>query len=210
MKLSADRRRALTSKAQSFTANLEEALPYLLSRGISREVAEMFHLGCVPVGQEFAGRLSIPYLTPAGVVQIKYRCTKEHDCKTTNCTKYLYEAGLGVHLYNAQILISSGDTVVLTEGELDAICIQSYVGYPAVAYPGVGTWGKQAHWPLCFEGVSEVVVLSDGDQPGREAAKRVCASLGSKARVVDLPDGLDANEFINLNGVGPLQERIAA
>ena len=205
MKLSVERRSALTAKARGFAANLEQGLPYLLSRGISREVAEMFQLGYVPTGQEFGGRISIPYLTPSGVVSIKYRRMEE-----TTEPKYLWEAGLGLHLFNAQILITAGDTVVLTEGELDAICIQAYVGFPAVAYPGTDTWKKQAHWPLCFEGVTEVVVLSDGDAPGREAARRVAETLGAKARVIDLPDGLDANSFILEKGAPALAERISS
>lgn len=203
MKLSPERRRALTSKAQKYASNLDAALPYLLGRGISKEVAEMFQLGYVPLGHEYGGRVSIPYLTPAGVVQLKYRRT-EHD----DGPKYLYEAGMGVHLFNAQILITSGDTVVLTEGELDAICVQAYVGYPAVAYPGVETWKKQAHWPLCFEGVTEVAVLSDGDSVGRESAKRVAESIGQKARVVDMPDGMDANSYLLEKGVSALADRI--
>lgn len=203
MKLSAERRRALTSKAQQYAANLDAGLDYLVQRGISREVAHMFQLGVVPAGQEFAGRISIPYITPAGVVQIKYRRTDHSESP-----KYVYEAGLGVHLYNAQILITAGDTVVLTEGELDAICVQAYVGLPAVAYPGVDTWRNQEHWPLCFEGVGEVVVLSDGDSVGRESAKRVAESIGVKARVVDLGDGADANSFLLDRGVAALAERI--
>ena len=74
MILSAERRASLTAKAKAYAGNLDEAMPYLLSRSISREAAEMFGLGCVPHGQEHAGRLAIPYYTPAGVVQIKLRC----------------------------------------------------------------------------------------------------------------------------------------
>jgi len=210
MNLSSERRGALTAKARDYAGNVEVALPYLLSRGISLDVAQMFQLGSVPAGGEHGSRLSIPYVTPAGVVHIKYRCTDlGHDGhKDTNCHKYLYEAGLGVHLYNAQCLITAGDTVVLTEGELDAICIQAYVGYPSVAYPGVGTWGKQDHWPLCFEGVPEVIVVADGDKIGKETAREVAATLGTKARVVDMPAGHDANSFLVEHGAAGFRERL--
>lgn len=210
MKISPERRRALTAKAQGFAGNIEQAVPYLLNRGISREVAAMFNMGVVPYGQEFAGRLSIPYMTPAGVVQIKYRCTDlshgDHKGDET-CPKYLYEAGCGIHLYNAQVLISTGDLVVVTEGELDAVCVQAYCGIPAVAYPGVETWQKQSHYRLCFEGVSEVIVVADGDKPGREAARRVADSIGSSARVLDMPDGQDSNSYIASQGAGAFIER---
>jgi DNA primase len=214
MILPPDRRRAFTQKAQSFAGSVEQVLPYLLSRGITAEVAAMFTLGAVPAGGEFAGRLSIPYITPAGVVQIKYRCAdlSHHDgFKHTadKCPKYLYEAGTGTHLYNAQVLIHAATQVAVTEGELDAVCIQAYTGIPAVAYPGVDTWGKHRHYRLCFEGVSEVVVVADGDQTGRESARRVAESIGMNARVVDMPSGHDSNSFIASQGAGAFTERFA-
>lgn len=210
MRISAERRAALTAKAREYASYVEQAEPYLLDRGISLEVANMFSLGYVPYGKEFAGRLAIPYLTPAGVVQMKYRCTdlSHGDHKDVECPKYLYEAGCGVHLYNAQVLISTQDSVVLTEGELDAICVQAYCGILAVAYPGTRTWLKQRHWKLCFEGISEVIVIADGDKPGREAAGTVAESIGPQARVVAMPAGTDANSFIASHGADAFKEKI--
>jgi DNA primase len=209
--LSGERRRALTAKARSLAGNVEQALPYLMSRGISAEVAEMFQLGYSPHGTEQGGRLAIPYLTPAGVVQIKYRCIDfgHGDHKDTSCPKYLPEPGLGLHLYNAQVLINTGDTAVLTEGELDAISVQAYCGIPAVAYPGTGSWDKQRHWPLCFEGLAEVIVICDGDKPGRDAAGKVAKTIGMRAKVVDMPDKYDCNRYITEKGAIAFQERIA-
>jgi hypothetical protein len=31
------------------------------------------------------GRLSIPYMTMTGMLGIKYRCMRDHDCKTEKC-----------------------------------------------------------------------------------------------------------------------------
>lgn len=194
MILSLERRRALTAKAQTYAANIGEAEGWLLNRGVSREVAAMFQLGVVPPGNENSGRLSIPYFTPAGVVQIKYRTMNG------NPVKYLGEAGCGVHLYNAQVLINTADTVALTEGEFDAIAIQAYCGLPAVAYPGTETWKAQEHWRLCFADVAEVLVIADGDTQGRAAARRVAESIGSHARMIDMPDGHDSNSFIQAQG----------
>jgi len=172
----------------------------------------MFALGYVSEG-EFQGRLSIPYITPGGVVQMKYRCTDlshEENGKHTQkgCPKYLYEAGTGTFLYNAQILIHSLQRVVVVEGELDAVCVQAYAGIPAVAYPGADTWGEKKHWRLCFEGVSEVIVVADGDKPGKEAARKVADSLGFSARVVNMPAGEDSNSFIASQGAGAYLERL--
>lgn len=209
MILPAHRRNALTQQARTYAGNLDLAMDYLLSRSISREAAEMFGLGYVTEG-EYQGRLSIPYQTPAGVVLIKYRCADlEHgDHKETNCPKYLYDAGSSVHLYNAHAL-TRADRCVVTEGELDSVCIQAYCGVPAVGYPGVETWKKQKHWRLCFEGISEVIVVADGDKVGREAARNVAESIGMSARVVNLPDGDDSNSYMARHGAGAFLEVIS-
>ena len=193
--ISQTRRQALSAKAEAFAQNLEPAVTYLLERGISREAAGLVGLGCVPDGDdEFAGRLSVPYRTPGGVVAIKYRAMDDAD------PKYLNEPGCGVHLYNAGVLLAA-DKVVLTEGELDAVAVQAYTGIPAVAYPGVSTWQSQEHFRLCFEGVGEVVVVADADKVGRQAASRVATSIGYSARVIHIPDGMqDANYFIAQQG----------
>ena len=203
----ASRKRQLSRQAEDYAGNLRKIEDYLLSRSISYEAAEMFGLGYVLDGQ-FSGRLAVPYYTPAGVVALKYRCTEPHDCKTTGCTKYLYEAGCGTHLYNAQALIRA-DRAVLTEGELDAVCVQAYTGIPAVAYPGATTWQSQRHWPLCFEGLSEVVVIADGDGTGRKAAEQVAKTIGLHARVVDLGDGHDSNSYLAAKGAASFLERIS-
>lgn len=203
----ASRKRQLTRQAEHFAANLKEVEAYLLSRSIAFEAAEMFGLGYATEGQ-YAGRLAIPYYTPAGVVALKFRCTEGHDCKDSKCVKYLYEPGCGTHLFNAQALIKA-DKAVLTEGELDAVCVQAYTGIPAVAYPGATTWQSQRHWPLCFEGLSEVIVIADGDGTGRKAAEQVAKSIGLHARVVDLGDGFDSNSYLAAKGAAAFTERIS-
>lgn len=214
MILPAERRAVLTAKAQEYAGNLDHAMEYLLSRGIVAEAAAMFQLGYVTDG-EFATRLTIPYVTPAGVVQIKYRCTdlshhKGFKHTHDGCPKYLYEAGTGTYLYNAQVLIHSSDKVVVTEGEMDAVSVQAYTGIPSVAYPGSEMWKAHPHWTLCFEGVNEIIVVADGDDPGKEAAKRVSDALGLSAHVVNMPRGEDANSIIATQGAGAFLERIGA
>ena len=208
MILSAERRHSLALKAEQYAGNVEEVLSYLATRGISEETADLFGLGYVTDGQ-FAGRLSIPYITPNGVIQIKYRCLNDahevggkHDCSA----KYLGEAGCESHLFNARALIGAGDIAVLTEGEMDAISVQSATGMPSVGYPGVKNW--KPFYRLCFEGVREVVIVADGDDVGRRTAKQVAEKLGMVARVVDLGDGYDSNSFLNHFGTEKFLERL--
>ncbi len=51
-------------------------------------------------------------------------------------------------------------------------------------------------------------VIADGDAPGRVAAQKVADTIGWSARVVDLGDGIDANEFIASHGEAAFRERI--
>ena len=194
--LNRQRRSHLTDLANEYRRHLSSAKQYLLDRGISLEAAQAFGLGFIPDGPQ-AGRLAIPYWTPAGAVDIKARCMQAHDCKTGCGAKYLpVMAGNGQHLYNAQVLIQASDIAVMTEGELDAVCVQSYCGLPAVAFPGTESWKANNHWRLCFEGISEVIVIADGDEVGRGAAKKVADSIGMSARVVAMPANYDSNSYI--------------
>lgn len=213
MTLSRERRNLLGLKAARYAENIGEAAAYLNSRGITEEVARAFGLGVVTDTDSFLGRLSIPYQTPSGVVDIKYRCIDpaHGDHHGLSCPKYGKESGLGVHLFNGRALIGNAQRVVLTEGEMDAIAVQSLAGYPAVGYPGVDTWQKQEHWRLCFDSVAEVVIIADGDDPGRKAAERVENSFSKMdllARVVEMPDGHDANSFLIQFGIPEFQRRV--
>jgi DNA primase len=199
--ITADRRELLTAKADSYTEHIDQALPYLEARGICAEAAQMFGLGFVVSG-EFAGRLSIPYWTPAGAVAIKYRALDGGK------PKYLNEHGTGTHLYNANALLWAGNRVVVTEGELDAVTVQYELDLPAVAYPGTETWLKNPHFRLCFEGIPEVLIIADGDDAGRKAAHRVAEDIGWQARVVPMPEGEDANSFICKEGADAFAKRL--
>lgn len=199
-------RNSLALKIEAAHLNVNGVEAYLTSRGVTPESAADFMLGCDPA----SGRLTIPYLTPAGPWQIKYRCVTDHDCKDHGHGKYSYDTGSAIHLFNAQALVTA-DTVVVVEGELDAISV-SQLGLTAVAYPGIAMWKANPHWRWCFDSLQQVVVVSDGDKPGREAAAHVASSLRSTVdadvRLVDLPDGEDSNSYINQHGETPYLERL--
>ena len=201
--LTAERKRLLGEKATAMYQQVAALKDYLTSRGISGEMAREFGLGyCTrDIDPGFVGRLAIPYATPTGVVDIKYRIV------TGEGPKYLKEPGLGTHLYNAQSVLRATTRALICEGEMDAIVAQSVTGIPAVAYPGVDTWAKQHHWPLVFDGIPDVVVLADGDEQGRKAAAAVAQSVSG--RVIDLGDGEDVNTFVLKFGADELLRRLS-
>ena len=76
--LNAEQKQLLTEAAERYYLNLTpQALSYLEARGITQAIAAKYLLGSVvepSAGHEHSvGRLSIPYLTPTGVVGMKFR-----------------------------------------------------------------------------------------------------------------------------------------
>lgn len=193
-------RNSLESLISQYEAQAGPALTYLAQRGISEDTARRFRLGWTGHGGQYANRLAIPYLTPAGPWHVKYRAL---DPGAT--AKYLYDPGNIQHLYNTETLLDA-DTVVVVEGELDAIAVEQ-AGVAAVGYPGAQVWGKNRHWRWVFDSVDEIVIVADGDEPGEKAAHTVAASLRDSVtadiRVVQMPPGHDANSFINSEGENP-------
>jgi DNA primase len=112
-------------------------------------------------------------------------------------------------LFNVNAFFQPSATICVTEGELDALAVQQATGLPAVGYPGTSGW-KQ-FYARCFSGYSQVLVIADGDEPGREAAKSVAKEVGRMAdtvRVVRLDDGLDASSVLASHGADALKELI--
>lgn len=183
----------------------------MASRGLSREQAIGLRLGmCVePYSQEhsrFRGMLCLPYLTPSGVVALKFR-----QMEPGRTPKYNAPSGQGVRLYNVAALHSRGDTVAVCEGELDAAVMTEVVGIPAVGVPGVEAW--QSHFSRCFADYERVLVIADADipkdgkePPGRRHAERVVKEIGSSARLVMPPLGHDLGSWVLEAGADAVRE----
>ena len=175
--LNAEQRKLLTETAERYAQSLTpQAQSYLSERGITPEVASTFLLGSVVepgAGHEHAlNRLSIPYITPTGVVGIKFRAI---DMETK--PKYIYPTGQKVGLYNVNDLHKNSNIIAICEGEIDTLVLSGVVGIPSVGVAGVSQW--KPWFPKLFEPYKRVLVLADNDRkedgknPGQELAKRI-------------------------------------
>jgi DNA primase len=195
----------LDQAVTTYEGNLSHASEYLRGRGIHPDTARAFRLGVVvdpTTGHEpFAGRLAIPSLGPSGPYQIKFRCIRGHDCKEFSHPKYLTDA-MDSRLYNVRSIAELGDTICITEGEIDAITL-SQLGYKAVAAPGSNTWKR--HHSRMFAGFARVFVFGDGDKAGRTFAKEVSDSIRAAVRVA-LPDEDDLNLIYTRDGAEAIHE----
>jgi DNA primase len=197
-RLSSEQRQLLEQLTTSYAENLEIALPYLASRGISRELAERFQLGVVvdedPSDARLRGRLSIPYLRRDTVVDIRYRHLPRDlpDTGQEAPTKYLGRTGSTTHLFNTEALFGRHDRIAIAEGELDCIVLDG-TGIPAVGVPGVKNW--KAHYDNLLEDFQRIVVFGDGDGPGRDfAAERVASNGASAVRLSNDPNVNDVTD----------------
>jgi len=187
----------LEAMAVDYHSQVEVAAKYLLGRGITEATATRFQLGFVgrPDAQnrKYVGRLAIPYLTVSGVSDIRFRCISDHDCKAVSCPKYMSRVGATSKMFNTKALVGEVDTLLICEGEFDAMMAWQVTGLPAVGVPGVSTWASAKHWPRMVKGFDRVVVLCDGDDVGRGLGKQVVGDV-SHAEVVSMPEGQDVSD----------------
>lgn len=207
MTLSSSARDSLETATTQYELFANEASSYLEQRGIDQALASTHRLGVVSVpvvGHEmFEGRLCIPYLTKAGVVNLKFRCMGEHDCKDQGHAKYLVGTD-HTNIYNVGAFFQDSPVIAITEGEIDAIILDGIVGIPAVGVPGVQNW--KSHYERCFMDYEHVYVFADGDDAGKEFGKRV-SSLIDGTTIVTMPHGTDVNTIYLSEGAEGLRKR---
>jgi DNA primase len=202
-RLSKSQRELLAKATENYERNLGEALPYLQSRGITEETARMFRLGFVKnpeTGHElYQGKLSIPYLTPAGVIDIRFR-----SLSNDSGPKYLSRPGASTHIYNIGALSRDNGMLVVCEGEIDTI-IATQVGFIAVGLPGANNW-KQ-FYSRVLDGWEKIMLFCDGDNAGREMAKTISRELDNVFPVF-MPDNQDVNDVFLAEGAEGLRKRV--
>ena len=202
--LSVDAKNSLKEATEAYYNQVGDIADYLLGRGINGEAARTHRLGYVKepmIGHEaYAGRLSIPYLTPTGPVDLRFRAL--HPDETP---KYMSRAGAEQHMYNVLAFQEDSDVICICEGEIDTIVMHSMVGIPAVGMPGANGWKSWYH--RAFMDYRKVLVLTDGDQAGRDMGKKIMQAI-DVAVIVSMPDGLDVNEVFLAEGAEGIRKRV--
>lgn len=215
MKLSPARRKALQQAADKFHHSLDATTwDYLRARGLSEEQVAARLLGlvsvdCDPMYADLVGRLAIPYLTPAGVVAIRFRCLEDHDCKEYEEVhgfhkKYHQMRGEADHLYNVLALHERHPAIGITEGEFDAMVVDEHV-LPTVGVPGATKW--KPFWARLMEDYDRVFLIGDGDDAGKRFVEKLMEVLPNGHPVV-FPAGHDPNSYFLEHGPEGLTEFI--
>ena len=202
MRLSKSQRELLEKATESYAQNLQEIVPYLQSRGITEQTATMFRLGFVrepEMGHEpYVGKLAIPYLTPTGVIDIRFR-----SLNSDSGPKYMSRPGATTHIYNITALSNDSDVLAICEGELDTV-VATQAGFSAVGLPGANNW--KSFYNRVLADWSKVILLCDGDNAGREMAKHLSRELDNVFPVF-MPEGQDVNDVYLAEGADGLRKR---
>ena len=202
VKQSLSQKELLGKAAAKYAANIYQAEDYLASRGITREAARLARFGVVgepEIGHEaFHGRLSIPYITKSGVVDLRFR-----SLNPAVEPKYMGITGAETKMYNVLDIDRAGDWIGVCEGELDTITLSVCVGIPCVGVPGANSWKK--HYTRLLADFERIFVFADGDQPGKEFAASLSREL--PVTVVQMPDGEDVNSCYVKYGSQYIRER---
>jgi hypothetical protein len=135
----------------------------------------------------FAGKIVIPYPQRGSYVQLRAKDPK---------AKYFTPSGHPVRLFNSDALAGAED-VIITEGEFDCLILQQTLELSsdprARATAVVGLPGAES-FPTgmehMFSEAKRVYIALDPDDPGKRGAIKLKEMLGSKARIVNLPDDL--------------------
>lgn len=204
MKQSQEQRRLLEQASIHYQQDIHLAEQYLASRGLSLADAKRHQLGVVArpvVGHEmYENRLSIPYLTPAGIVDLRFRAINHEE------PKYLSLPNSATRLYNVEAFFKANDWICVCEGEIDTITLTK-LGYPAVGIPGVKNI-KNHHYRILAD-FEKVYVISDGDQAGKEFAKELARKLAGVIQI-QVPENEDVNSLFVKYGSQWFEDRIAA
>jgi DNA primase len=188
---------------QRYQENIYLAEDYLKSRGITVEVARLARLGVVAepeVGHEaFIGRLTIPYITKTGVVDLRFR-----SLNPAVEPKYMGMTGAETKMYNVLDIERAGDWIGVCEGELDTLTLSKCIGIPCIGVPGANSWKK--HYTRLLADFERIFVFADGDQPGKEFATGLAREL--PVTIVSMGEGEDVNSAYVKHGADYVRDKM--
>jgi DNA primase len=148
---------------------------YWRSRGLNDRAISHFKLGWDGM------RYTIPGLYRNVPFGIKRR--KARDVDDGIDAKYVSVTGSRVGIFNADTLWTAV-SVVICEGEIDAMLLEQH-GYRAVTTTGgAGTWKDE--WAKFFAHIKKVTIVYDNDKAGQDGAHKVLTVIGH-GRIVTLP-----------------------
>lgn len=178
----------------------DKAVEYLQKRGISKEIAERYH---ITIKKDTDNILVFPFLDPdKNLITVKYRKTDFN--KATDNNKEWFEANCKPILFG-MYQCDDYDKLIITEGQIDSLSVAE-AGYKnAVSVPNGAngfTWV-----PYCWDWVSkftEIIVFGDCENNKVTLADQIRQKFHRNnikvVRIKDYKDCKDANELLQKYG----------
>ncbi len=175
-----------------------QVLSWLALRGLNSKTISAFQV------KEKDGAVVFPYLREGVLFHEKYRMTTEKKFWSSKETEPI--------LFGWQALPDDARTIVICEGEIDAMSLYQY-GFPALSIPyGAGQGGKLDWIDSEFERLDlfdEITLCMDMDEAGQSSLPELVRRLGrDRCRIVKLPKK-DANACL-MSGIPSLDSYFAA
>lgn len=148
------------------------AMAYLTEdRNLPRDILEAYK-----IGEDAQGNIIFPFLLPDGVLALAKRRESRDGAKPVPTA-----AECEPILFGWQAIPTKARTVILTEGEIDALSWAAY-GHPAMSVPFGGGGGAKQKWIESefdrMERFERIYLALDMDQPGEEAVQEIASRLG--------------------------------
>lgn len=197
-----------------------ELMNYLLQKGFSAEVIQasgLFYFkenvaDLKRVRARFRGRLMVPIRDVQGrivaftarVLPLTPTDDPTVDSKYINSpeTPLFKKSQMVFGLEHARLHVNKGESLLLVEGQLDAIRCWEMGFHRAIAPQGTSVTISQLHLLRRYSESLEVIM--DGDQAGEQAALRLipmAVEAGLKATVIPMPKGEDPDSFLQSRGL---------
>jgi DNA primase len=166
--------------------------PYLAERGVDWETAAYFGIGYYSRPGSMHGRIAFSIHNEDGVLVAYAGRTLGQDEP-----RYKFPARFrkSLLLFNVHRAARHGKTVIVVEGFFDCIKVHQ-AGFPCVVAL-MGSSLSQCQEDLLQKYFREVVLMLDGDRPGRSASEAIAARLMNNlpVRVVELPPDVQPDKL---------------
>ncbi len=170
----------------------------------------------------FRGRLMFPIHNESGkVIAFGGRALRPNDePKYLNSpeTKIYKKSAVLYNLHRAKVDARKHDRMILVEGYMDVIGIYSAGVHEVVASSGTSLATEQVRAikrQISHQQAStgQIILSFDPDPAGARSTEKYIASLlteGLRVRVLEIPGGLDADEYIQKNGADAYRKELDA
>jgi twinkle protein len=186
-------------------------IEYFKSRGISSGTLEQESIGFENSGGK--GWIKFPYYHNSVCVNVKYRTSTKDFRQEKGGKKVLYRLD--------KIRTSTKSTLIITEGEIDALSFVE-AGYEATSIPdGAPTPNAKTfntkfdflnNTETIFDKYKKIIIAGDNDEPGQGVIQELGRRIGfERCFVVKYPDGCkDGNDVLKNHGKSKLKELVTA